>query len=249
MERLQKNYPVEYNGQIYTYDSNGYFYDKNYLLVSSSLNRTLLNILKSKELDCECIDSSSNNDIFKRICKSAPNFNKINYIFTYSSEDYYSNQHTISNKIINVFKRNQYDDYKMFLYTFKKYFINKYHLDFKNCIICIVPSSKASNINSNALSNIATDISKIANCECQVNTLLRYKTIASHLDEPNKLREQTTHLNSIKVNEQIDIKGKNLILLDDVTVTGTTLKACKNILLEAGAKDVMCFAFSRKERF
>ena len=52
-----------------------------------------------------------------------------------------------------------------------------------------------------------------------------------------------THLNSIKVNG--DVSGKNIILMDDITTSGCSLLACKQLLLDAGANSVICFAFGK----
>jgi ComF family protein len=41
------------------------------------------------------------------------------------------------------------------------------------------------------------------------------------------------------------IAGKTIILIDDVTTTGTTLKECSSCLLQAGAKKVYRVAFAR----
>lgn len=37
-----------------------------------------------------------------------------------------------------------------------------------------------------------------------------------------------------------EIKGKTVLLIDDIKTTGTTLKECRKVLLKAGAKDVFC---------
>ncbi len=45
--------------------------------------------------------------------------------------------------------------------------------------------------------------------------------------------------------ENIDIKGDIVLLMDDVTTTGNSLYACKQILLERGADSVEMFALGK----
>ena len=44
--------------------------------------------------------------------------------------------------------------------------------------------------------------------------------------------------NCFKISKNIDIRGRTIILADDVTTTGTTLNECAKVLREAGAKRV-----------
>ena len=41
------------------------------------------------------------------------------------------------------------------------------------------------------------------------------------------------------------IKGKTILLCDDVLTTGSTLSECCKVLEKAGAKDVFCVAFAK----
>ena len=41
------------------------------------------------------------------------------------------------------------------------------------------------------------------------------------------------------------IKGKNVLLIDDFYTTGSSMKACKQILLENGANKVYLFSLAR----
>lgn len=41
-----------------------------------------------------------------------------------------------------------------------------------------------------------------------------------------------------------DVKGRNIILLDDVTTTGATLKEARSVLLDAGAQEVYAFTLA-----
>ena len=49
---------------------------------------------------------------------------------------------------------------------------------------------------------------------------------------------------SFAINSKTDIKGKTLILCDDIKTTGSTLKDCSDTLLKAGAKDVYCLCLA-----
>ncbi|MCI8342362.1 MAG: ComF family protein [Firmicutes bacterium] len=41
-----------------------------------------------------------------------------------------------------------------------------------------------------------------------------------------------------------DIKGKNILLIDDIFTTGATLNECAKVLKENGAKEILCYTFS-----
>jgi hypothetical protein len=53
------------------------------------------------------------------------------------------------------------------------------------------------------------------------------------------------HLRSIHVINQVLIVDKVVLLLDDVSTTGASFAACERLLLEAGAKSVLCLAIAK----
>ena len=77
--------------------------------------------------------------------------------------------------------------------------------------------------------------------------LIRHKTINRLSTGGNRSLE--THLQSIKVVTKEVIKGKKLLLLDDVSTTGNSLNACQKLLESAGAKSVKCFVLAKTTRY
>lgn len=51
---------------------------------------------------------------------------------------------------------------------------------------------------------------------------------------------------AFEVKENSAVKGKTVLLIDDVATTGTTLESCARALRKAGAKRVMAFVFARE---
>jgi predicted amidophosphoribosyltransferase len=56
-----------------------------------------------------------------------------------------------------------------------------------------------------------------------------------------QVHEETTAFSEAEVITECEI----VILLDDVTTSGLTLEVCENILLENGAKSVVCAAIGK----
>ncbi|RJT22093.1 hypothetical protein D3227_39585 [Mesorhizobium waimense] len=57
-------------------------------------------------------------------------------------------------------------------------------------------------------------------------------------------RSIEVHQGSIRVAHPELIKGRHVVLIDDVQKTGNSLKACRALLLEAGALSVQCLALA-----
>lgn len=53
---------------------------------------------------------------------------------------------------------------------------------------------------------------------------------------------------SIALNKGANVSGKYVILIDDIVTTGASMAACVRILQKAGAKGILCFALTTKNK-
>lgn len=107
--------------------------------------------------------------------------------------------------------------------------------------ICVVPSSNSE--------KKTTGISRLGELLAQnkrinkVYYLVREKSI-DKLSTGGK-REKEVHMQSISTIADVDITNDIVLLMDDVTTTGNSLYACKEILKEHGAGEVEMFALGK----
>lgn len=107
--------------------------------------------------------------------------------------------------------------------------------------ICVVPSSDKEKIRT-GVRELAGKLSANGRIDA-TNCLVRIYTIPKAAT--GGPRNKQVHLNSIKVVNTSLIKGKDVLLLDDITTSGSSLYACEELLLNAGANRVVKLALGQ----
>lgn len=89
---------------------------------------------------------------------------------------------------------------------------------------------------------IASDISSIINVPCEE---LIFKIKSNHIQYELDFSSRIENVKGVYAvkNEQA-VKGKTILLCDDIITTGSTLRECAKTLLESGAKEVYCCAIA-----
>ena len=126
---------------------------------------------------------------------------------------------------------------------------------FKDCILsnlgngfdclAIVPSHY-SGIDTSGIKVLSKEISRKMKLVDATSCLIRHKTIEKLSTGGD--RSIQTHLKSIQVVNKELIEGKNVLLLDDISTTGNSLKACKELLELAGVKTIKSFVLGKTTR-
>lgn len=123
--------------------------------------------------------------------------------------------------------------------TAVRYFANRLDpLLGKGFAIAIVPSSK-SGPNHSGMPDLVKQLAANGRIDAS-GCLVRHTDISSQHE--GGVRSVERHLATIRVDHVELIRGKKVLLLDDVGATGTSLRACKKLLLDAGAAAVKCAA-------
>ena len=123
-----------------------------------------------------------------------------------------------------------------------EYFFNLIDCEIcKDVTICVVPSSNSENIDT-GMTKLAEKLAQNGRKD-KVHFLVREKTIDKLATGGN--RSWFIHMDSIGTLQDESITGEVVLLMDDVTTTGNSLYACKEILLANGAKNVEMFALGK----
>ena len=107
--------------------------------------------------------------------------------------------------------------------------------------ICVVPSSKSDNIGS-GIAKLGHMLAKNGRKD-KVFFLQRKQSIPKLAWGGS--RDKEVHLRTIEAIDELDISGDIVLLMDDVTTTGNSLYACKELLEQAGAGIVEMFALGK----
>lgn len=111
----------------------------------------------------------------------------------------------------------------------------------KDVVICTVPSSDPENTQTGIrlLALQLCSAGRLDGTACLVRTRKLEKA------SRGGPRSVDLHLETIQVSHEHIIRGAEVLLLDDVTTTGASIKACEQLLLAAGAGVVKTFALAR----
>ena len=123
-----------------------------------------------------------------------------------------------------------------------EYFYNLLDCEINKAVtICVVPSSNAENVVT-GMTKLGKKLASNGRND-KVNYLIREKSIQKLALGGN--RSEAVHYNSIGIDPNTSIQGDVVLLMDDVTTTGNSLYACKEILLANGAEHVEMFALGK----
>ena len=95
---------------------------------------------------------------------------------------------------------------------------------------------------------LASYISKELNIELSTNNLIKYR----HTKEQNKLNKSGRIDNlkdAFKLKRPEEVKGKSILLIDDIVTTGSTFMECAKVLKENGAREITALALTSSKKY
>jgi len=158
----------------------------------------------------------------------------------------------IINNLIKFYKYNEMVDLELyFQYLIFKFFKNNkpafLFWNKESAIIIFVPLyyKKEKSRGFNQSKTIAVFLKEILALNIADDVLIRVKDKTPQANIDDKILRRKNIKNVYKCQNSDLIKGKNIILVDDVSTTGSTLDECAKILKQAGANKVWGFVIAK----
>lgn len=108
-------------------------------------------------------------------------------------------------------------------------------------VVCVVPSHKVDS-DDLGMKKVAQYVAKKLQLKCGCHCLRRHTEIPKLATGGS--RNIAVHLQSIHVDDPGTIRACRVLLIDDVVTTGNSLLACSQLLQNAGAVEVICYALA-----
>ena len=204
----------------------------------------LLDFIYKKE--CVICHSKKENTFFCSRCKTKIPFNSfypikfINYLEVFSCTNYSD----VAKEMVKLLK---FHNKKFLAKEIAKYcydYLSKINIDFSDYEIICVPLhiKKQKNRGFNQCELIAKELSSMMNIPCNFKLVKKIKNT-----KPMYKLTYLQRLENLKDAFEVDKKefhNKKLLLIDDITTTGTTLYEVTTELLKNDIKDITCFTFT-----
>lgn len=119
------------------------------------------------------------------------------------------------------------------------------NIDYKNYVITYVPLSKRSKKKRgfNQCEYISKYIGKKLSIEC-IDAIVKCKETKEQ-KTLNKSERMLNIKDAFKIKSKINLKNVNIMLIDDVTTTGATLRECCRILKKDGVNDIKLLTLAK----
>lgn len=119
-------------------------------------------------------------------------------------------------------------------------------IDFVCCVPCSEKRIKKRGYNQSEL--LARSFCEKTGTIFLDDIIIKTKNNASQSSLKTKEERQRNVKDVFKINPDISLKNKNIILIDDVFTTGATLSVCCGLLIDAGANSVICLTAAAKRQ-
>jgi hypothetical protein len=118
-------------------------------------------------------------------------------------------------------------------------------------MLAMAPPSKAAHHKSDGMKGLIDRtcvLMQESNIKNRALLLQRHSDIESSRE--GAMRTEVQHRGTLRVNPDYkdEVRGKTVLLLDDVTLTGNTMAACRRKLMEAGASQVICLTLGKSKQ-